>query len=75
MLAEAFVGCSLPPHANCVAYYAAWEEQGYLFIQTELCEGSLKDYIESKDTIPEEEIWEFLLDITLVCAAIWWWLI
>jgi membrane-associated tyrosine/threonine-specific cdc2-inhibitory kinase len=65
-MGEAFVGCSLPEHPNCVKYINAWEEDYSLYIQTELCFGSLKDYIDTKDVIPEEEIWNFILDITLV---------
>ena len=33
----------LPAHPHVLKYANAWEENGYLFIQTELCEvGSLK---------------------------------
>lgn len=38
-----------------------------MFIQTELCEvGSLKDLLERRSTpLPEETIWEYLLDMVL----------
>ena len=29
---------SVGHHPHCVRYFAAWEERGYMYIQTELCE-------------------------------------
>lgn len=29
---------SVGQHPHCVRYYAAWEEGGYMYIQTELCD-------------------------------------
>lgn len=32
--------------SHCVRVYEAWEESGYLYIQSELCEkGNLNDYL------------------------------
>ncbi|XP_065841686.1 membrane-associated tyrosine- and threonine-specific cdc2-inhibitory kinase-like [Oscarella lobularis] len=36
----------LTPHPNCVRFYKAWEERAHLYIQTELCHKSLRDYEE-----------------------------
>jgi serine/threonine protein kinase len=65
-IGEARIGISLAEHPNCVKYINAWEEDHALYIQTELCYGSLKDYIDQKDVIPEDEIWNFILDVALV---------
>eukprot|EP01114_Cavostelium_apophysatum_P024362 TRINITY_DN9513_c0_g1_i1.p1 TRINITY_DN9513_c0_g1~~TRINITY_DN9513_c0_g1_i1.p1 ORF type:complete len:460 (+),score=80.65 TRINITY_DN9513_c0_g1_i1:234-1613(+) len=58
-------GFSLAPHPNCLRYYSAWEESGFLYIQTELCKGTLHDYVRTQDEIPEDRIWHFLLDLAL----------
>jgi serine/threonine protein kinase len=44
---------------HCVNLVAAWEQDGYLFLQTELCEcGSLQRYLMSRqDALSEELIW------------------
>ncbi|KAL9978966.1 hypothetical protein ACROYT_G016552 [Oculina patagonica] len=53
-------------HRNCVRFVKAWEERQHLYIQTELCEMSLKDYLEKSDSTSESVVWEFLVDLTLV---------
>ena len=50
-------------HRNCVSFYKAWEELDHLYIQTELCEMSLKDYAESVPVIAETEIWNMIYDL------------
>ncbi|XP_039620943.1 membrane-associated tyrosine- and threonine-specific cdc2-inhibitory kinase [Polypterus senegalus] len=52
----------LPPHPNCVTFKKAWEEKGRLYIQTELCQGSLQQLLPSS----EGEVWDILSD--LLCA-------
>jgi len=51
----------------CVKTYEAWEESGYLFIRSELCEmGNLNDYLielekqQENELLKEEDIWRFL---------------
>jgi serine/threonine protein kinase len=44
-----------------VKYHDSWEEQGSLYIRTELCKGSLKQLVSSH--LPEAEIWRLLTDI------------
>lgn len=58
---------TLPPHPNCVTYYDSWEEDGYLYIQTELCRTSLNQVLEDWDDnkLPEQMIWEYLMDLLL----------
>lgn len=58
----------------CVKTYEAWEESGYLFIRSELCEqGNLNDYLvelEKKsetELLKEEDIWRFLFQMS--CAV------
>lgn len=55
----------LPPHPNCVRYYDSWEEDGYLYIQTELCKTSLNGVLEQSEEhkLPERAIWNILLDL------------
>ncbi|KAK5982317.1 Membrane-associated tyrosine- and threonine-specific cdc2-inhibitory kinase wee-1.3 [Trichostrongylus colubriformis] len=53
----------LPKHINLVQFYKAWEENGRLYILTELCERSLLDYCTELHTIPEREIWNIFIDL------------
>ncbi|CAF0779784.1 unnamed protein product [Brachionus calyciflorus] len=53
----------LPPHPNFVKFYRAWEERQRLYIQTELCQMSLSAFAEKQHDIPEETIWQFLVDL------------
>ena len=56
----------LKPHPNCVRFFKAWEEGGHLYIQTELCQQSLKSYCEQfHDPADETFIWECLADLAL----------
>lgn len=58
---------SLPSHPNCVKYYDSWEEDGFLYIQTELCKTSLNGVLESSEEhkLPEHIVWSYLLDLLL----------
>lgn len=55
----------LPPHENCVKYYDSWEEDGYLYIQTELCRSNLNEIIEANPdrTLPEFKVWKYLINL------------
>jgi membrane-associated tyrosine/threonine-specific cdc2-inhibitory kinase len=53
----------LPEHRNFVKFYRAWEERQRLYIQIELCQMSLSTYAEKHHNIPEEVIWQFLIDL------------
>ncbi|VDM67615.1 unnamed protein product [Strongylus vulgaris] len=53
----------LPSHINLVQFCKAWEENGRLYILTELCERSLLDYCSEIHTVPEKEIWNIFIDI------------
>ncbi len=51
----------------CVKVFEAWEESGYLFIRSELCEkGNLNDYLvelekqQESELIKEDQVWRFL---------------
>lgn len=52
----------LPKHPNLVQFYKAWEENGYLYIQTELCQCNLTEYLEHNE-LSEKMVWEFLADL------------
>lgn len=51
---------------HCVTLYKAWEQDDLLFMQIELCSGSVEDYIEKIKHVPESFVWSFLLDMLLV---------
>ena len=57
-----------PKHPNLVRFYKAWEENYYLYIQTELCECSLSEFTESNHDIPETMVWNFLADLLSAIA-------
>ncbi|XP_054850682.1 membrane-associated tyrosine- and threonine-specific cdc2-inhibitory kinase [Eublepharis macularius] len=50
-------------HPNCVSFVQAWEERGQLYIQTELCPGSLLQYCEQHGPLPEWQVRAFLWDL------------
>ncbi|XP_062565869.1 membrane-associated tyrosine- and threonine-specific cdc2-inhibitory kinase [Armigeres subalbatus] len=52
-------------HENCVKLYQAWEQEDRLFMQLELCKSSLEDYAREQRYIPEDNIWNILLDLLL----------
>jgi hypothetical protein len=45
---------------------SSWEEQGRLYQQFELCEGSLQELAETENNIPERLIWGYLVDLLQV---------
>ena len=61
---------------HCVKFYEAWEEKGYLYIQSELCEkGNLNDYLQELgrnenassewwQIVSEDKVWRFLFEMT-----------
>ncbi|XP_070586445.1 membrane-associated tyrosine- and threonine-specific cdc2-inhibitory kinase-like [Erythrolamprus reginae] len=50
-------------HPNCVSFVQAWEECGQLYIQTELCLGTLLQYCEEHGPLSEWQVQIFLWDI------------
>lgn len=55
---------------NCVALYKAWEQDDLLFMQIELCRGSVEDYVENIMHVPESFVWSFLLDMLLALKSL-----
>lgn len=59
---------------NIMQYYRAWQEDGYFYIQTELCAyGNVKDFMDSLPEpvgIPEVSIWCVVRDISSALAFI-----
>jgi serine/threonine protein kinase len=57
-------------HPHCIQLIDAWEQQGHLYLQTELCSrGTLKDYLDvhcNNEQIEEAQIWSFFADIAMV---------
>lgn len=60
---EVFRHEQLPYHYNLVKFYCAWEEKQRLYIQTELCAGTLSTLAENNHNIPELIIWLYLVDL------------
>jgi len=55
---------TLGSHPNCVQYLDSWQQMGYVYIRTELCEMDLTTYLRSEhNPISEPVIWRFLHDI------------
>uniref|UniRef100_A0A8C6VQJ4 Membrane-associated tyrosine- and threonine-specific cdc2-inhibitory kinase n=1 Tax=Naja naja TaxID=35670 RepID=A0A8C6VQJ4_NAJNA len=50
-------------HPNCVSFVQAWEERGQLYIQTELCPGTLLQYCEEHGPLSEWQAQTFLWDM------------
>jgi len=53
----------VPNHPNIIKFIAAWEENGCLYIQTELCEKSLAEVCRQEHEIPEQRVWSYFADI------------
>jgi membrane-associated tyrosine- and threonine-specific cdc2-inhibitory kinase len=51
---------------HCVTLYKAWEQDDALFMQFELCRGSVYDYVEEVQRVTESFVWSFLLDMLIV---------
>lgn len=54
---------------HCVTFHKAWEQNDLLFVQIELCWGSVEDYVEKIKQVPETFVWSFLLDMLLVSTV------
>lgn len=52
-------------HENCVKLYQAWEQEDRLYMQMELCKSNLEDYAREQRFIPEDKIWDILIDLLL----------
>ncbi|RWS28624.1 membrane-associated tyrosine- and threonine-specific cdc2-inhibitory kinase-like protein [Leptotrombidium deliense] len=53
----------LPKHLNLVRFYKAWEEKQCLYIQTELCDSSLSEFLECNHEVKESLVWNYLIDL------------
>ena len=61
----------------CVKFYEAWEESGYLYIRSELCQkGNLNDYLvelgsqNSNGLVLEDEVWRILLQMAFAVKQV-----
>lgn len=50
---------------HCIKFYKAWEQDDLLYIQVELCRGSVEDYVAEQKKVSEEFAWSFLLDMLM----------
>jgi len=49
---------AIPPHDHLVQLENAWEEEGHLYLQMELCANSLNQYIEEGHQLNERIVSE-----------------
>lgn len=55
---------------NCVKLYHAWEQDDRLYMQLELCQGSLSDYLRENKVVVEQRVWSILLDLLLAVKSL-----
>lgn len=55
-------------HEHCITLYRAWEQYDLLYMQLELCKGSLESLANS--AVPESRLWEILVDLLLGLKAL-----
>lgn len=55
---------------NCVKLYHAWEQDDRLYMQLELCQGSLSDYLRESKVVVEQRVWSILLDLLLAVKSL-----
>lgn len=56
-------------HEHCVTMYKAWEQDYQLYMQMELCHGSLEAYAMERRAVSEAQVWSFLLDLLLALKS------
>lgn len=57
-------------HEHCITLYRAWEQNDLLYMQLELCAGSLETLLIQQTQLPEERIWQILVDLLLALKAL-----
>lgn len=57
-------------HEHCVTLYKAWEQDDHLYMQMELCQGNLENLVYEQKHIPEEKVWNYLLDLLLAVKGL-----
>src|SRR5262249_41705587 len=59
--------CKVDAHPNLITYYRAWQEDGYLYFQMELCPGgnvrTLQQSLPADSIFPETTIWTFIAHV------------
>lgn len=60
-LKEVFALAALPAIPNIVRYFSAWVEDGFAYIQMELCDASLKQLVEDPEVIWDEKKYRTVL--------------
>ncbi|KAG5682301.1 hypothetical protein PVAND_011661 [Polypedilum vanderplanki] len=54
----------------CLSLYKAWEQFDCLFMQMELCCGSVEDYVEKVKKVSESFVWSFLFDMLMALKCL-----
>lgn len=70
-LEEVRILMELGTHDHVVKFVDQWEENRFLFIQTEYCEnGSLDKFLDkhgSKGRLDEFRVWKIMIELSMVC--------
>lgn len=56
----------LSEHEHCITLHKAWEQSNCLYMQLELCKGSLETFLAENKKLSEQNIWDILVDLLLV---------
>ncbi|GMS80695.1 hypothetical protein PENTCL1PPCAC_2870, partial [Pristionchus entomophagus] len=62
-LEEVRIHSSIPLHPNILRFYQAWKEEGHVYMQLELCEGSVDDYWINRNCLTQKDINRILNDM------------
>lgn len=67
---ETLLELAVADNPYLVRFYRGWEEDGFLFLQSELLQlGTLQRFIELQEqSLPEEVLWQMLADLSMVFA-------
>lgn len=55
---------------HCITLHKAWEQDERLYMQLELCQGSLEAYVREKKFLSEAKLWNILLDLLMALKAL-----
>ena len=61
---------NIPSHTHLVELERAWEEEGHLYLQMELCSKSLNQYIEEGHHLSEVEVSSWLIIVRITCNIV-----
>lgn len=57
-------------HEHCITLHKAWEQNDLLYMQLELCRSNLETFAVQNDDLPEERVWDILVDLLLALKGL-----